>query len=147
MTARLGAPLKKGTGITERADAARRILHITRAIFQRCAEKPNKLTSSARATLLRLDKNTEDAIYERACIQTWATCLLPGCFASTKGKVRLSSIVARLLALSQEIHVLHTELFHEEQGKACSCFFHLTTHFTVFQRSPRLYKAVAEVLC
>jgi hypothetical protein len=76
-----------------------------------------------------------------------ATCLLPGCFASTKGKVRLNSIRRQVTRAGQEIHVLHTELFHEEQGKACSCFFHLTTHFTVFQESPRLYKAVAQVLC
>jgi hypothetical protein len=56
----------------------------------------------------------------------------------------VNSISRQVTRARHEIHVLHTELFQEEREKACSCFLHLTTHFTVFQRSPRLYKAVAQ---
>src|SRR5438445_407777 len=80
------------------------------------------------------------------CMQTWRLGFFQDASRLQK-KVRLSNIRRQVTRASQEIHVLHTELFQEEQGKACSCVLHLTTHFTVFQRLPRLYKAVAQVLC
>src|ERR1700756_1670373 len=84
-------------------------------------------------TLLRPGKNTEDATYERACIQTWRLAFSQDASRLQKGSFRLNRIRRQVTRARHEIHVLHTELFQEERGKACSCFLILTTHFTVFQ--------------
>ena len=40
-----------------------------------------------------------------------------------KGSFRLNSIRRQVTRAHHEIHVLHAELFHEKQGKACSRFY------------------------
>jgi hypothetical protein len=144
VTARVGSLRKKGTrtgGCRTPHSAYQPGQYFSGALKSR---QNNQLCQD---TLLRPGKNTEDATYERACIQTWRLAFSQDASRLQKGKVRLNGIRGQVTRANQEIHILHTELFHEEHGKACSCFLHLTTHFTVFQRLPRLYKAVAQVLC
>jgi len=73
-------------------------------------------------TLLRPGKNTEDASYEQAS-KHGDLFFSEDASRLQKGSFRLNSIRRQVTRAHHEIHVLHTELFHEKQGKACGRFY------------------------
>lgn len=103
-------------------DAARRFLHIQGNIF---------------SGALRSLKNKPALPEQLFCVPTKTWKMLPMSEHASKrggvpsprvlrvykGKVRLNSIRRKVTRASQEIHILHAELFHEKQGEACSCFY------------------------
>ena len=52
-----------------------------------------------------------------------ATCFSLRMLRVYKKEARLNSIRRQVTRAHHEIHVLHTELFHEKHGKACSRFY------------------------